>query len=74
MTDDVRCREAKQLERIDEAFRTGDLEALRAAVDDPSVIPNGPMPMAIGPWAFMAGTSRMSGMTMRDSTRVITCW
>ena len=49
MTDDVRCREAKQLERIDEAFRTGDLEALRAAVDDPSVIPNGPMPMAIGP-------------------------
>lgn len=49
MTDDVRCREAKQLERIDQAFRTGDLEALRAAVDDPSVIPNGPMPMAIGP-------------------------
>ena len=28
-------------ERIDAAFKAGDLEALRAAADDPSVIPNG---------------------------------
>lgn len=49
MTDEERCREARQHERIDAAFKAGDLEALRAAVDDPSVIPNGPMPVAIGP-------------------------
>lgn len=49
MTDEERCREARQHERIDEAFKAGDLEALRAAVDDPSVIPNGPMPLSIGP-------------------------
>lgn len=35
--------------RIDAAFKAGDLDALRAAVDDPSVIPNGLMPLAIGP-------------------------
>ena len=49
MTGEERCREARRPERIDAAFRAGDLEALRAAVDDPSVIPNGPMPMSIGP-------------------------
>lgn len=43
-----RCARAAQLTRIDEAFRRGDLEALRAAVDDPASIPNGPMPDAIG--------------------------
>ena len=31
------------------AFRQGDLDALRAAVDDPNAIPNGRMPDAIGP-------------------------
>lgn len=40
-TDDERCAKARQLQRIDEAFRSGDLDALRAAVDDPGVIPNG---------------------------------
>jgi ankyrin repeat protein len=34
--------------RIDAAFHAGDLAALRAAVDDPGVVPNGPMPLAIG--------------------------
>lgn len=34
---------------IDAAFRAGDLAALRAAVDDPDALPNGPMPLAIGP-------------------------
>ena len=34
---------------IDAAFRAGDLDALRAAVEDAGVIPNGPMPLAIGP-------------------------
>jgi hypothetical protein len=46
--DEARCREADRFRRIDDAFRAGDLERLRAAVDDPSVIPNGPMPIAIG--------------------------
>lgn len=35
--------------RIDAAFRAGDLAALRAAVEDPETVPNGPMPLAIGP-------------------------
>jgi ankyrin repeat protein len=34
---------------IDAAFRAGDLEGLVAAVGDPGVVPNGPMPLAIGP-------------------------
>lgn len=41
--------EAHAFRRVDEAFRRGDLEALRGAVDDPRVIPNGPMPRAVGP-------------------------
>jgi hypothetical protein len=47
-TEEERCAAAKTLQRIDSAFIAGDLDALRAAVDDPSVIPNGPMPMTIG--------------------------
>jgi hypothetical protein len=47
--DEERCREAATFARIDAAFRDGDLEALRAAVDDPSAVPNGPMPATIGP-------------------------
>jgi uncharacterized protein len=38
-----------QFRTIDAAFRAGDLAALRAAVDDPAVVPNGPMPLEIGP-------------------------
>jgi ankyrin repeat protein len=45
----ARCAEAAHIKRIDAAFRAGDLEALRAAVDDPGHVPNGPMPLAIGP-------------------------
>ena len=37
-----------EFQRIDAAFRNGDLDALRAAVEDPSAIPNGPMPLTIG--------------------------
>ena len=47
-TEEERCAEAQQFQRIDEAFRQGDLDALRAAVDDPAVVPNGRMPDAIG--------------------------
>jgi uncharacterized protein len=47
-TDEERCAEAKKLQRIDDAFIAGDLEALRKAVDDPSVIPNGRMPITVG--------------------------
>ena len=46
--DEERCAEARRLQAIDEAFRLGDLSALRAAVEDPGVVPNGPMPMVIG--------------------------
>lgn len=48
LTNDERCAEAKKFERIDDAFKRGDLEALRAALDDPSAVPNGRMPDAIG--------------------------
>ena len=47
-SEDDRCREAAQFQRIHDAFRKGDLDALRAAVDDPDAIPNGPMPITIG--------------------------
>jgi ankyrin repeat protein len=43
-----RCLEYEKFKNIDAAFREGDLAALQAAVDDPSIIPNGPMPLTIG--------------------------
>jgi ankyrin repeat protein len=46
---DERCAEHERFRKIDAAFRAGNLAALRAAVDDPAVVPNGPMPLAIGP-------------------------
>jgi hypothetical protein len=47
-TDEERCADAKQFQRIHSAFCKGDLEALRAAVDDPAAIPNGRLPITIG--------------------------
>jgi uncharacterized protein len=47
-TEDERCAEAKKFRQMDDAFRTGDLEALRAAVDNPAAIPNGRLPITIG--------------------------
>lgn len=47
-SEEARCAAAKKLQRIDEAFRNGDLDGLRAALDDPDVVPNGPMPDTIG--------------------------
>jgi len=46
--DEAGCAEAKKLQRIDEAFRAGDLEALRSTVDDGAAVPNGIMPITIG--------------------------
>lgn len=48
MSDDERCAEAEKFRRIDAAFRAGDLEALRKAIDDPAAVPNGQMPLTIG--------------------------
>jgi ankyrin repeat protein len=48
-SDAERCAEYEKFRKIDAAFRTGDLAALRAAVDDPDGVPNGRMPLAIGP-------------------------
>jgi hypothetical protein len=48
-SDEERCAEHRRFNEIDAAFRAGDLEALRAAVEDPDAVPNGPMPTAIGP-------------------------
>ncbi len=41
--------EHERIMRIDTAFRVGDLAALKAAVEDADSVPNGPMPLAIGP-------------------------
>jgi uncharacterized protein len=41
--------EHEQFKKIDAAFKAGDLAALRAAVDDPDMVPNGPMPLSIEP-------------------------
>lgn len=46
--DDERCAEAARFQRIDDAFRRGDIDALRAAVSEPSAVPNGRMPDTIG--------------------------
>ena len=48
MDDERRCVEAEQFRRIDHAIRSGDLEALRAAVDDPALVPNGYLSRGIG--------------------------
>lgn len=48
VTEDERCAEVRKFRRIDAAFRAGDLDALRAAVDDPAVVPNGRMPDTVG--------------------------
>jgi hypothetical protein len=46
--EEERCADAKKFRLMDDAFRRGDLEGLRAAVGDPAVVPNGRMPDAIG--------------------------
>lgn len=43
-----RCAEYEKFKKLDTAFRAGDLAALRAAVDDPEIVPNGPMPLSVG--------------------------
>ena len=47
-TEEERCAEAEKFRQIDDAFRKGDLEALRGAVDDSSAIPNGRVLITIG--------------------------
>ena len=47
-SDAERCKEWETFKKIDGAFRNGDLAALRSAVDDPTSVPNGPMPLTIG--------------------------
>jgi ankyrin repeat protein len=47
-SDAERCKISETFRKIDAAFRNGDLAALRAAVDDPASLPNGPMPRTIG--------------------------
>jgi hypothetical protein len=46
--EEERCAEAAKFQRIDEAFRIGDLDALRAAVDDPAAVPNGRIADTVG--------------------------
>lgn len=48
-SDAERSAEHAQFMKIDAAFHAGDLAALRAAVDNPDLVPNGPMPLGIGP-------------------------
>ena len=43
-----RRAEQQKFLQIHGAFVAGDLAALQAAVGDPSIVPNGPMPLAIG--------------------------
>jgi ankyrin repeat protein len=47
-SDAERCAKYERFKKIDAAFRAGDLAALRAAVDAPTIVPNGPMPLTIG--------------------------
>lgn len=47
-TEQDRCAKAKRFQRISDAFRQGNLEALYTAVDDPGLVPNGQIPDGIG--------------------------
>src|SRR5262245_8212643 len=46
--DEERCAAHKKFLKIDAAFRAGDLQALREAVDDPDTIPHTTLPIDIG--------------------------
>lgn len=46
--DDARCKDAEKFRKIDAAIRNGDLAALRASVDEPDSMPNGPITLAVG--------------------------
>ena len=48
MTDEERCRQAEVFRRIDAAFRAGDFDALRDALDRPDGFPNVQGPITIG--------------------------
>jgi uncharacterized protein len=48
VTEEERCAEAKRHIQLSDAFRRGDLEALRAEAGDPALVPNGQMPLTIG--------------------------
>lgn len=48
MTEEERCRQARAFARIDAAFRAGDYEGLRAALDDPEGFPDVYGPLTIG--------------------------
>jgi ankyrin repeat protein len=41
--------ESDRIMKMHDAFCRGDLDALRAAAGDPALVPNGQMPLAIGP-------------------------
>lgn len=46
-SDDERAA-VRKFRQLDEAFRNGDLDALRVAAEDPALVPNGRMPDTIG--------------------------
>jgi ankyrin repeat protein len=47
-SEEERCAAARRFQQINEAFHRGDLEALRAVVDDPAAVPNGRISDTIG--------------------------
>ena len=53
-TEEQRCADAEKFQYIDRAFRKGDLDALRGAVGDPTLVPNGRMADTIGPCLIYA--------------------
>lgn len=61
-SDEERCADHERFKRIDAAFRAGDLAALRAAVEDPDAVPNGPLPLAIGPCLEQGADEREGAM------------
>ena len=52
--EETRCAEAALYQRIDDAFRAGDLDTLQSAVGDPGLIPNGQLPVDMGPCLIYA--------------------
>jgi uncharacterized protein len=48
VSDDQRCAEARRIQRIDDAFKVGDIDALRDALEDPATLIAGDIHPAIG--------------------------
>src|SRR4029453_18136559 len=74
-SEEERCAAARRFQQINEAFHKGDLEALRAAVDDPAAVPNGRISDTIGSGlVYACSHTRPPYLTAKYPTRSDRVW